>query len=99
MTFLERLQTHKGALLHISPQLFWYNGRGWDKNPGRICLILDVTAPTAVAAAAATTVSTTAATAAGVPTATTLLLIDGSLQWVRVAEQDIDLLVNDPPAN
>ena len=41
MTFLEMLQSHKGSLIRLKTELFWYGGRGWDKSPGRICLLLD----------------------------------------------------------
>ena len=50
MTLLDRLHAHRGGLVRIKTQLFWYGGRGWDRFPGRICLILDVaTAYTAAA--------------------------------------------------
>jgi hypothetical protein len=87
MTFLETLQTHKGSLLRLKTQLYWYDGRGYDNNPGRVCLILDATVrlPAAVVAACAA-----AAATAAVPA--TFLLIDGQPQWVWVAEQDVELL-------
>jgi len=98
MTFLDKLQSHKGGLIQLKTQLCWREGRRWDNNPGRICLILD-----AVAAAAATTAAAAEAAAArtfaGRSLAAALLLIDGKPQWVWLAEQDIDLLVNDPPTN
>ena len=84
MTFLERLQSHKGGLIRLKTELDWYVGRGLDGNPGRVCLILD--AATTVAASAQTTATArTAATAA-------LLLIDGSPHWVWVADKDVELL-------
>ena len=94
MTFLEQLQAHKGGLICLKTQLFWYGGRGWDNTPGRICLLLDADArydgvrpsPTAGTAAAGFSDATAAA----------LLLIDGGTQWIWVAE-DIELLVNDQP--
>lgn len=88
MTLLETLQAHKGGLLRIKSELFWYDGCGWDKNPGRICLILDAAAVTAGNAAAART--TTAA--AGALAAAALLLIDGSPRWVWVAEGDVEVI-------
>ena len=30
MTFLEALQSHRGGLVRIKTQLYWYGGRGWD---------------------------------------------------------------------
>ena len=105
MTLLEQLQAHKGGLIQLKTQLYWYDGRGYDGTPGRICLILDAAA--AVAAAARRTSAATAAARriaayvapprADAPAA--FLLIDGQPQWIWVAEEDIALLVNDPPTN
>jgi len=92
MTFLEQLQAHKGGLIHLKTQLYWCEGRRWDNNPGRICLILD--AARRSTAAAATAAEPAAATTVA---ATAHLLIDGRLTWIWVAEQDIELLVNDQP--
>jgi hypothetical protein len=90
MTFLEQLQAHKGGLIRLKTQLFWYEGRGWDNTPGRICLLLD---------AAATAATTVASSAAAATTTAAHLLIDGKPAWIWVAEQDIELLVNDQPTN
>ena len=78
MNLLETLQAHKGSLIRLKTQLYWHNGRGYDGTPGRICLILDAAAPYPRAAAAATT--------------TALLLIDGQLQWLWAAKEDVELL-------
>jgi hypothetical protein len=91
MTFLEQLQAHKGGLIQLKSQLYWYGGRGSDGTPGRVCLILDATT------AAAPTAATGAARTHAARTADAFLLIDGQPQWVWVAEQDIELLVNDQP--
>ena len=93
MTLLEQLQAHKGGLIQLKTQLYWYDGRGYDGTPGRICLILDATASAAAAARTTRATTTTAAPAAA------FLLIDGQPQWIWAAEEDIALLVNDPPAN
>ena len=85
MTFLQQLQLHKGGLICLKTQLYWY-GSGYDKNPDRICLILDTAASTAAATTTATGVIDARRTAAA------HLLIDGVPQWVRVAEQDVKLL-------
>ena len=88
--FLETLQSHKGGLIKLKTVLYWYDGRGWDKNPGRICLLLDV----AIAGGR----PRTAAFATGTSDtlcylhSATLLLIDGSPQWVWVADSDVELL-------
>ena len=86
MTLLERLQNHRGGLLRIESQLYWYGGRGWDGVPGRICLVLEANADEAARARVAATA--TAAAAAS----TALLLVDGSPHWVWVAEADVEIL-------
>ena len=85
MTFLEQLQSHKGGLLRLKTELYWYGGRGYDGNPGRVCLILDTAAIRRSAAPSAAARGTTADYA-------TLLLIDGSPHWVWVAEEDVELI-------
>jgi len=84
MTFLEQLQAHKGGLIQLKSQLYWYGGRGYDGNPGRVCLILDSAATVAGAKPAARACSNAAAVA--------YLLLDGSPQWVWVAKADVELL-------
>jgi len=89
MTFLEQLQAHKGGLIHLKTQLCWFMGRGWDNNVGRVCLILDAAA-NILPADAGTRTATARSVAAR-------LLIDGAAHWVWIAEQDVELLVNDQP--
>ena len=86
MTLLERLQSHKGGLLRIRSELYWYDGRGWDNNPGRVCLILGATPATRVVAVAAP------AAAAAARIAAVLLLIDCCPQWIWVSEADVEVL-------
>jgi len=86
MTLLQQLQAHKGGLIHLKTQLYWY-GVGYDKNPGRVCLVLDI--DTTVAAATGTTPAAVHIPAAAVDT---LLLIDGSPQWIWIDEEDVELL-------
>jgi hypothetical protein len=88
MTFLEQLQAHKGGLVRLKTELYWYGSRGRDGTPGRICLLLDADAATATSAhspAAGTKRITTAAD-------TALLLVDGAPHWVWVVEADTELL-------
>jgi hypothetical protein len=102
MTFLEQLQAHKGGLIQLKSQLYWYGGRGSDGTPGRVCLILDASTAAATTASSTSTtavVAACAATAATAVTAAAHLLIDGQTAWIWLAEQDIELLVNDPPTN
>ena len=84
MTFLEQIQAHTGGLVRLKTQLYWYGGPGYDNNPGRICLILDATTAARRSAAARTA-------AAHVRSSTTLLLIDGSPQWIWIAEADVEI--------
>jgi len=86
MTLLEKLESHRGGLVRLPTELFWYGGRGWDGTPGRLCLLLDAAAFDAPA------VATAAAAAAKAADADALLLIDGQPQWVRVVEKDVELL-------
>jgi len=89
MTLLEKFESHRGGLIRLPTQLFWYDGRGWDRTPGRICLLLDAVPITAAAAATAAR----AAAAAGASTAACVhLLIDGQPRWVRVAAAEVELL-------
>ena len=93
MNLLETLQAHKGSLIRLKTQLYWHDGRGYDGTPGRICLILDAAAPYPRAAAAATTTAATSASRSAAAAITAaLLLIDGQLQWIWVAKEDVELL-------
>jgi hypothetical protein len=103
MTFLEALRSHKGGLIRLKGELFWYGGRGWDGIRGRVCLLMDARDAARASAdhAAATAVPTAAAiagfgTAASVRTAADLaaacLLIDGRPRWVWIAPADVELL-------
>ncbi len=87
MTFLEDLTAHKGRLILLKTELYWYGGRGWDGCPGRSCLILDTVA---FAHARAATVAVTKR--GNHVAACTLLLIDGRPHWVWVAPADVELL-------
>ena len=92
MTFLESLQAHKGGLICLKTELYWYDGRGYDNTPGRICLILDAAAADLRRTGGdhVGVAITTAATAAVVAVAH--LLIDGQSAWIWVAEKDGELL-------
>ena len=93
MTLLERLQAHKGGIIKLKTQLYWYkNGRGWDGNPGRICLLLDVSKPRGGYAVATVAARTTIVNAVDEIVTSARLLIDGSPHCVLVVEQDVELL-------
>jgi len=87
MTFLQRLQAHKGGLIRLKTQLYWRWSRG-DNNPGRICLILDAARKSAVDGAADG--AHRSATPADYVAAH--LLIDGQSAWIWVTELDVELL-------
>lgn len=42
MTFLEQLQSHRGGLIRLKNEFYWYIGpaQGWDGATGRVCLLL-----------------------------------------------------------
>ena len=96
MSFLDKLQAHKGGLIRLRTELLWYSKRGWDNNPGRICLILDAMSTEKFhergmyVDAAADGDGVSAGDKAAVH-----LLIDGSPKWIWAIEDVIDLLVND----
>ena len=86
MTFLERLQAHKGSLIRLKTQLFWYGRGGWDKNSGRLCLLLDAAAPEAAPAPAADARAPVASSTAA------LLLVDGQPRWIWVGGEDVEIV-------
>lgn len=87
MDFLQALKAHRGGLIRLKGELYWYN-RGWDGVPDRVCLVLDAsTYAVAVAAAEATTAADRAAAEAGA-----LLLIDDTPRWIWVSQADMELI-------
>jgi len=87
MTFLQRLQAHKGGLIRLKTGLYWYDGVR-NEIVDRICLLLDAT----TVAAAATTVAAPAFPANDRWRAAALLLIDGSPQWIWIIEADVEVI-------
>jgi hypothetical protein len=87
MDFLQELGSHRGGLVRIKTQLYWYGGRGWDGVHDRVCLLMD-TAP--VLGSRVLAAARQAAHAAADPAA--LLLIDGAPHWIWVAQSDVELL-------
>jgi hypothetical protein len=98
MTFLDKLCAHKDGLIQLETELYWYGGRGYDGNPGQVCLLLDAVRRLGqrVDARSRTRSDTVRAFTDG---AIANLLIDGTPQWVWINEKDVELLVNDQPAN
>ena len=91
LDYLQLLQSHSGYLIRLHDELCWYDGRGYDGSPGRICLLLaavdreQLVESASAASKYARRTGTTCNTFA-------LLLIDGSPHWVLLAEVDMELL-------
>jgi len=93
MTFLEELDAHKGGLIRLKGELYWYGGRGWDGVHDRICLLMDsARTPTGAVEVHGLdgAAHTDAAHTDAAPTA--CLLIDGCPHWVWIAPADVELL-------
>ena len=98
MTFVETLQANRGELLRLKTQLWWYNGVGWDNLPGRVCLILDATAPDACVSDASVPAALDALLRCdplGMIGASVLLLIDGSPKWVWIDKQSAEIITKE----
>jgi hypothetical protein len=91
MTFLQTLHANRGELIRLKSQLWWYDGRGWDNHPGRVCLILDAHKVVSGLPDAAQ-----AGIEGGGFTVSALLLINESPTWVWVDEKNCELLTSEP---
>ena len=91
MTFLERIQAHKGGLLKIKTQLYWYVTGRHDGNPGRICLILDAVDEHDVDAVGAAN-EKAESDGEKVNSVDAFLLVDGVPRWIWLSEADVELL-------
>lgn len=94
MDFLQTLRAHTGGLLRIKSELFWYDGRGLDGAPGRVCLILDPADFDAVpgdgeAVDIRARVGPALLRGDG---AAALLLIEGAPRWIWVSQEDVELI-------
>jgi hypothetical protein len=87
MTFVESLRSHKGGLIRLKTELFWYNNTEWDGTLFRICLLLDARDYGRPACWKACTANATTTR-----TAVSHLLIDGLACWVLMDEQDVAIL-------
>jgi hypothetical protein len=95
MTLLEELTAHKGGLVCLKTELFWYGGRGWDGVHDRICLLMDsavVADRLLTQGAGQWDARAFAASTAVHDAAAILLLIDGRPHWVWVGANDLELL-------
>jgi len=89
MTFTEQLRAHKGGLLRLKSEILWLGGRGWDDNPGRVCLLVDFE----INSYKDSDGFVAGALRAGPHSRDVVaLLIDESLRWIRVAETDVEFL-------
>ena len=96
MTFLKQFQAHKGGLLRIKTELYWYDRGRDDGNPGRVCLILDVYDARQVdnRDVDASGAANHQAESEGkkVNSVDAFLLVDGVPRWVWLSEADVELL-------
>ena len=96
MTFLKQFQAHKGGLLRIKTELYWYDRGRDDGNPGRVCLILDVYDSRQVDSrdVDASGAANRQAESDGkkVDSVDAFLLVDGVPRWVWLSEADVELL-------
>jgi len=91
--FHKRLQAHKGGLLYLKTELYWYDRGDHDGIEGRHCILLDAPTKTTPAIKDAVTPTVELYNANELKkTAVTLLLIDGTCSWVWIAEDDVELL-------
>ena len=75
-------------MIRLKSQLWWYDGRGWDHHPERVCLILDADDSTAFIAVAAAAMAEEGG--GGRRAAAALLLIDESPTWVWIDKQSAE---------
>jgi hypothetical protein len=96
MTFLEQFQAHKGGLLKIKTDLYWYDRGRYDGNPGRVCLILDVCDARQIDShdVDASGAANLQAEDDGkkVNSVDAFLLVDGVPRWIWLSEADVELL-------
>ena len=94
MTVLKQFQAHKGSLLRIKTELYWYDRGRHDGNPGRVCLILDVSRQFDNRDIDASGAANEKAESEGkkVNSVDALLLVDGVPRWIWLSEAEVELL-------
>ena len=92
MTLLKTLQAHKGGLLHIKSQLFWYGDIGYDNFVGRVCLLLDAIPSSNAHVDAAGLIALGVVDTTPVNSAVAHLLVDGSPRYVWVVEREVEVI-------
>lgn len=103
MMFLRRLRSHIGGLIRLKTGLFWYDGSGRPAaRAARVCLLLEAGSPTlggprtVATTTSATRTSTTARSRFNTEGIPALLLVDGSLHWIWLVEDDVELFPFNP---
>ena len=96
MKFLKQFQAHKGGLLRIKTELYWYDRGRHDGNPGRVCLILDVygvrQVDNLVIDASGAANEQAESDGKKVNAVDAFLLVDGVPRWIWLSEADVELL-------
>ena len=84
---LFELQAHKGGLIRLKSDLFWF-GKGWDTTPERICILLDAVRKRSKE------MHISAATLSGSDQDVWCiqLLIDGDPHWCWIAKRYLELV-------
>jgi len=91
MTFVESLRSHRGSLIRLKTELFWYNNAEWDGTLFRTCLLLDVPTHQGDAARTSTARGRLLSAATGT-TAGACLLIEEVPQLIWLVEEDVEFI-------
>ena len=97
MTFFERLRVHRGGLVRLRADHWWFcvgmEGEGYSGMSGTVCLIFD--AVEGRKRRRSHVEACGGGTAKGGDTdcnAEVLLLIEGAPRWIRIEENDLEIL-------
>jgi hypothetical protein len=89
MMLFDKLSAHIGGLIQIKTELYWYDSESYDNIQNRVCLIADVTRRAGRHEGKECAARTLTFKASDV---FALLLIDDSLKWIRLCENDVELI-------
>jgi hypothetical protein len=94
MTLFDRLQSHKGSLIHIKTHLYWNNSIAkYDNYLDRICLILDVSQAKNISAETCTNIdSLSTMSTLREDSASICILLNNKPMWVWVADTDVEVI-------
>ena len=87
--FIETLRSHRGGLVRLLSDLFWYSTACFDQRQDRICLILDANDRSNVTPSAE---SVNYCTNGGDECAGLHVLIDGKPAWIWITKVDVVLI-------